>query len=48
VPSIRRLLQFASAAQTGLRRAGEVSAQYPANWQESMAVVLDALEDTRE
>jgi len=41
------LKRVAEAAPDGRRLAFEVSEQYPANWKDSMPVVLDALEETR-
>ena len=35
------------ASPDGKRLAFEVSEQYPANWKESMLVVLEALRETR-
>ena len=41
------LRRVAEAAPDGRRLAFEVSEQYPANWRESMPVVLEALQETR-
>jgi hypothetical protein len=41
------LKRVAEAAPDGRRLAFEVSEQYPANWQQSMPVVLAALKETR-
>ncbi len=41
------LQRVAEAAPDGRRLAFEVSEQYPANWRESMPVVLAALQETR-
>jgi hypothetical protein len=41
------LKRVAEAAPDGRRLAFEVSEQYPANWQQSMPLVLEALEATR-
>jgi hypothetical protein len=41
------LKRVAEAAPDGRRLAFEVSEQYPDNWQHSMPVVLEALEETR-
>ena len=41
------LKRAAEAAPDGRRLAFEVSEQYPANWRESMPVVLEALKETR-
>jgi hypothetical protein len=41
------LQRVAEAAPDGRRLAFEVSEQYPANWKESMPVVLEALQETR-
>ena len=39
--------RVAEAAPDGRRLAFEVSEQYPANWRDSMPVVLEALKETR-
>jgi hypothetical protein len=41
------LKRVAEAAPDGRRLAFEVSEQYPANWKESMPVVLEALQETQ-